>query len=181
MPQKPPGIPVTQAARVATFARFHLRKPVAIFEPTSLAFAVWLILGGVDGAGARTQNVQIAAPLRLSKNGDLCIFWTATHGCVYWRDLCSNGIKSALEVPTTCSSAAGKTATIREEKCAEALRGRESRQRNIFWIISWFIAATKICSISRATSKPRDIASQARTSIAPEGSSISLICSQPSL
>jgi hypothetical protein len=67
MPQKPPGIPVTQAARVATFARFHLRKPVAIFEPTSLAFAVWLILGGVDGAGARTQNVQIAAPLRLSK------------------------------------------------------------------------------------------------------------------
>src|SRR5262249_50073211 len=32
--QKPSGTPITQAARVDTFARFHLWKPVVIFEPT---------------------------------------------------------------------------------------------------------------------------------------------------
>jgi hypothetical protein len=53
------------------------------------------------------------------------------------------------------------------------------RQRNIFWIISLFIAATKICPISRAMSKSRDIASQARTSIAGEGSERSVTFSLP--
>jgi hypothetical protein len=53
------------------------------------------------------------------------------------------------------------------------------RQRNIFWIISLFTAATKICAISRAMSKSRHIASQARISIAREGSSASLVCSLP--
>jgi hypothetical protein len=69
-----------------------------------------------------------------------------------------------FEKPTTCLD-------------KEALSG--TRQRNIFWIISLFIAAAKICPISRAMSKSRDIASQARTSIAHEGSSISLVRSLP--
>jgi hypothetical protein len=46
-------------------------------------------------------------------------------------------------------------------------------------IISLFIAATKTCPISLAISKSRDIASRASTSIAREGSSISLLCCLP--
>jgi hypothetical protein len=34
MPQKPSGTPITQAARIDTFARIHLWKRVVIFEPT---------------------------------------------------------------------------------------------------------------------------------------------------
>jgi hypothetical protein len=39
MPQKPPGIPITQAARVATFARFHLWKPIANFLNLDVTYA----------------------------------------------------------------------------------------------------------------------------------------------
>src|SRR5215469_9600938 len=53
------------------------------------------------------------------------------------------------------------------------------RQRNILWIISLFIAATKTCLISSAMSKSRDVASRASTSMAGEGSGISLVCSLP--
>jgi hypothetical protein len=49
MPQKPPGTPIMQAARADTFARFHLWKPVVIFEPSPPAFAVSLIRGGAWG------------------------------------------------------------------------------------------------------------------------------------
>ena len=82
-------------------------------------------------------------------------------------------------MPATCSSAADKTATIGKRNARRPSEGGTPRQRNIFRIISLFIAATKICPISRAMSKSRDIASQARTSIALEGSSISLVCSLP--
>jgi hypothetical protein len=55
-----------------------------------------------------------------------------------------------------------------------AARGRDPRQRNIFWI-----AATKSCPTSCATPKSRDVASRASTSIAGEGSEISIVCSLP--
>src|SRR5262249_6544927 len=59
-------------------------------------------------------------------------------------------------------------------------RGRAGpRQRNIFWIISLFIAATKTCPISSAMPKSRDVASRANTSTAGEGSGISLVRSLP--
>src|SRR5215510_4938610 len=54
---------------------------------------------------------------------------------------------------------------------------RRPRQRNIFLIISLFIAATKTCPISLAISKSRDIASRASTSIAGEESGRSVVCS----
>jgi hypothetical protein len=76
------------------------------------------------------------------------------------------------------ATAADKTARSEREMRGGPHRAGP-RQRNILWIISLFIAATKICPISRAMSKSRDIASQARTSIAREGSSISLVCSLP--
>jgi len=55
----------------------------------------------------------------------------------------------------------------------------EPRQRNISWIISLFIAATKTCPISPAMPKSRDIASRASASIAGEGSGISIVFSSP--
>jgi len=55
-----------------------------------------------------------------------------------------------------------------------------SSSRNIFWIISLFITATKTCPISAAMDKSRDIASRASTSIAAEGSNgISVVRSLP--
>jgi hypothetical protein len=53
------------------------------------------------------------------------------------------------------------------------------RQRNIFWIISLFIAATKTCPTSPGMFKSRDIASTASTSIAAEGSGTLVVCSLP--
>src|SRR5262249_62278563 len=61
----------------------------------------------------------------------------------------------------------------------EALRGAGPRQRNILWIISLFIAATKICPTRSAMSKSRNIASRASVSIAGEGSGISVVRTLP--
>ena len=61
----------------------------------------------------------------------------------------------------------------------EALRGAGPRQRNILWIISLFIAATKTCPTSPAMSESRDIASRASTPIAGDGSGTSVVCSLP--
>jgi len=61
----------------------------------------------------------------------------------------------------------------------EALRGAGPRQRNILWIISLFIAATKTCPTSPAMSESRDIASRASASIAGDGSGTSVVCSLP--
>ena len=46
-----------------------------------------------------------------------------------------------------------------------------------YLVESLFIVATKICAISPAISKSRDIASRASTSSAGEGSGISVVCS----
>ena len=54
MPQKPPGIPVTQAARVATLAQFHLWKPVSIFELHSY------LVTGTSAYGCQNQ-IALAA------------------------------------------------------------------------------------------------------------------------
>jgi len=57
--------------------------------------------------------------------------------------------------------------------------GARPRQRNILWIISLFIAATKTCPISPAIVKSRNMVSRASTSIAGEGSGTSVVCSLP--
>jgi len=51
--------------------------------------------------------------------------------------------------------------------------------RNILWIVSLFITATKTRPISAAMDKSRDIASRASISIAAEGSGISVVRSLP--
>ena len=54
-----------------------------------------------------------------------------------------------------------------------------SRQRNMLWIISLFIAATKTCPIRSTMFRFRDVASRASTAIAGEGSGISEVFSLP--
>jgi len=66
------------------------------------------------------------------------------------------------------------------EGCRSArrpLRRRDPRQRNMLWIISLFIAATKTCPIRSTMFRFRDVASRASTAIAGEGSGISEVFS----
>jgi hypothetical protein len=97
-------------------------------------------------------------------------------GC--WRSLSWCCFTCCTDTPRFEMPATTADKTARSEMRGGPQQGG-LRQRNILWIISLFVAATKICPISRAMSKSRDIASQARTSIAREGSSISLVCSLP--
>jgi hypothetical protein len=64
------------------------------------------------------------------------------------------------------------------EGCRSARKGG-SRQRNMLWIISLLIAATKTCSIRSTMFRSRDVASRASTAIAGEGSGISEVFSLP--
>src|SRR5437588_2150762 len=59
----------------------------------------------------------------------------------------------------------------------EAPQKAGSRQRNMLWIISLFIAATKTCPIRSTMFRFRDVASRASTAIAGEGSGISEVFS----
>src|SRR5262249_15820610 len=58
---KPLGTPITQAARVATFARFNLPKPVPIFEPSQPRHLVLQpALGGHQFGAALADGERVA-------------------------------------------------------------------------------------------------------------------------
>jgi len=94
----------------------------------------------------------------------------------------SNGLLPPSSPPaekaSACQDQAGHASAQRQLSFGEeAPQKAGSRQRNMLWIISLFIAATKTCPIRSTMFRFRDVASRASTAIAGEGSGISEVFS----
>jgi hypothetical protein len=97
--------------------------------------------------------------------------------------LCSSGPLTASppgEKAAARQDQAGQASTQRGLSFGEeAPQKAGSRQRNMLWIISLFIAATKTCPIRSTMFRFRVVASRASTAIAGEESGISEVFSLP--
>ena len=117
-------------------------------------------------------NNQIASSVASNSPSTGCADWPPRGGCNLRNPRRHVRVLRAIALSSCAHTHARERFGIKPKRAG-------SRQRNILWIISLFIVATKICPISSAMPKSRDVASRASTSIAGEGSGISLVCSLP--